>query len=91
MPGYEANVLDRFADLCDLGMVERGSRPVFWSVSQQRILSEGEFTTQITSRDSLVSMHRVTTFGPKADKIARNYPDVKLLVFTEDAWQIAGA
>ena len=34
MPAYEANVLDRFADLFDMKMIERGSRPVFWSVNQ---------------------------------------------------------
>ena len=33
MPQYEANVLDRFADLADKKMIKTGSRPVFWSVS----------------------------------------------------------
>ena len=33
-PQYEANVLDRFADLIDKKMVRTGSRPVFWSVKQ---------------------------------------------------------
>ena len=32
MPEYEANVIERFADLMDKRMVSRGSRPVFWSV-----------------------------------------------------------
>ena len=32
MPQYEANVLDRFADLIDRRMIRTGSRPVFWSV-----------------------------------------------------------
>jgi isoleucyl-tRNA synthetase len=43
VPAYEANVLDRFADLYDKKMIQRGSRPVFWSVNQQRILSEDDF------------------------------------------------
>ena len=43
MPSYEANVLDRFADLMDRGLIQSGSRPVFWSVKQQRILGENDF------------------------------------------------
>ena len=34
MPAYEANVLERFADMLDIGMIKTGSRPVFWSVKQ---------------------------------------------------------
>ena len=34
MPTYEANVLERFADLIDKRMVARSNRPVFWSVKQ---------------------------------------------------------
>ena len=86
MPAYEANVLDRFADLFDMKMIERGSHPVFWSVKQQRILSEDDFTQQIAAKDCLVSKLKITKFGAKADKIKRNYPEAKLLVFTEDAW-----
>ena len=32
MPTYEANVVERFADLLDKKMVKVGDRPVFWSV-----------------------------------------------------------
>ena len=34
MPTYEANVLERFADLIEKKLVMRGDRPVFWSVDQ---------------------------------------------------------
>ena len=47
MPAYEANVLERFADLMDKRMVSRGNRPVFWSVKQQRIMSEDDFTPAV--------------------------------------------
>ena len=91
MPSYEANVLERFADLCDKQMVARGSRPVFWSVNQQRILSEDDFIQLETLKPALVTALRVTKFGKRLEKIERNYPSVKMLAFTEDAWQICGA
>jgi isoleucyl-tRNA synthetase len=91
MPAYEANVLDRFADLFDMQMIERGSRPVFWSIKQQRILSEDDFVQQIATKDCLVSKLKITKFGSKAERIKRNYPEAKLLVFSEDAWQLCGA
>jgi isoleucyl-tRNA synthetase len=31
-PTYEANVLERFADLISKNTISRGERPVFWSV-----------------------------------------------------------
>jgi len=34
MPLYEANVLERFADLVQKKLVERGNRAVFWSVER---------------------------------------------------------
>lgn len=86
MPTYEANVLERFADLFDRKMIERGSRPVFWSVKQQRIMSEDDFEERVAIKDSLVAKLKVSKFGPKAEKIQRNYPSAQMLVFTEDAW-----
>ncbi len=32
VPDYEATILERFADLNRKGMINRGSRAVFWSV-----------------------------------------------------------
>ncbi len=90
MPTYEANVLERFADFFDRKMIERGSRPVFWSVNQQRIMSEDDFEERVAIKDSLVAKLKVSKFGPKAEKIQRNYPSAQMLVFTEDAWQICG-
>ena len=46
-PAYEANVVDRFADMLDKGMIKTGGRPVFWSVEQQRILSEHDFNAEV--------------------------------------------
>lgn len=91
VPSYEANVLERFADMFDKKMIQRGSRPVFWSVSQQRILSEDDFIQSTSLKPCLVSKHKISKFGPKAEKIQRNYPQARLLLFTEDAWQICGA
>ena len=31
-PSYEANVLERFADLVSKKLIEKSERPVFWSV-----------------------------------------------------------
>jgi len=69
MPAYEANVLEKFAEMLDRGMVSRGSRPVFWSVNQQRILSEDDFSHEIALKDSLVTKMPIAHFGPKAEKI----------------------
>jgi isoleucyl-tRNA synthetase len=72
-------------------MVERGSRPVFWSFKQQRILSEGDFVQKPVIKDALLTKLSIRNFGSKAEKIMRNYPDAKVVVFTDDAWQICGA
>lgn len=69
MPDYEANVLDRFADMVDRNMVRMGSRPVFWSVKQQRILGDGAFRTEIALKDAIVSKLGFKKFGRKAAKI----------------------
>jgi len=91
MPAYEANVIERFADLMDKRMVSRGSRPVFWSVEQQRIMGEDDFVPVTELRDSIVAKLSIKSFGSKGEKIKENYPDAKVLVFTEDAWQLCAA
>ena len=37
-------------------------------------------------KDSVISKINIDSFGSKAEKLRRNYPDAKLLVFTDDAW-----
>ena len=64
MPAYEANVVERFADLMDKRMVTRGSRPVFWSVKQQRIMAEEDFIPVDELRDSIVTKLSIKSFGP---------------------------
>ena len=41
-PGYEAAVLDVFADMLDKGLVYRGLKPVHWSIENQTALAEAE-------------------------------------------------
>ena len=69
MPAYEANVLDRFADMLDKGMIRTGDRPVFWSVKQQRILGENDFTAEVSMKEAIVSKLGIKKFGNKAAKI----------------------
>jgi isoleucyl-tRNA synthetase len=33
----------------------------------------------------------ILNFGKNADQLKRLFPDAKMLVFTKDAWQLAGA
>jgi len=42
---------------------------VFWSVENQKILSEEEFQSQIDLKDSAVFKAKIRTFGPKLEKI----------------------
>lgn len=91
MPLYEQNVVNRFADLVGNKLVHRGSRPVFWSVSRSQILAEDEFEEHSELRDCTVTKMKVTKFGKKAEQLRRLYPEAKLLVFTDDAWKLAGA
>lgn len=91
MPAYEANVMDRFADLLDRGMIKTGSRPVFWSVKQQKILAEDDFDTTTVLKEAVISKLSIKKFGPKAAKIKRNYPNAKVLVFTSESWQLCAA
>ena len=37
-------------------------------------------------KDAIVSKLGVKKFGTKASRIEKHYPNVKMLVFTEDAW-----
>jgi len=69
MSDYQATVLDRFADLLQKRLVERGSRPVFWSVGQQKILAEGEFTEENTITESIVTKMPIIKFGKNAKQI----------------------
>ena len=91
MPEYEANVLDRFADMIDKRMVSMGSRPVFWSVKQQRILGDGSFRQEVVLKDAIVSKLGIKKFGRKAARIEKLYPAAKLLVFTDNAWHLCAA
>ena len=91
MPAYEANVLDRFADMLDRGMIKTGARPVFWSVKQQRILGEEDFGSEVSLKQAFVTKLGIRKFGAKAAKIKRNYPGAKMLVFTPESWQICAA
>ena len=64
--------------MIDRKMIRSGSRPVFWSVKQQRILAESDFEVGNALRDSVVSKLRVRRFGGKAgsalSKIEKLYP-----------------
>lgn len=42
---------------------------MFWSVENQKILSEEEFQSQIDLKDSAVFKAKIRTFGPKLEKI----------------------
>ena len=84
-------MLEKFADFIKKRMVQPGERPVFWSLEQQKIMAEDEFDVEMTLKDSIVVKMDIASFGKKAEVIKRNYPDAKLLTFTEDSWQICGA
>lgn len=86
-PSYEANVIERFADLQRKGMVQAGQRPVYFSVQTQKILSEDEIVNMVELRDSVVMKAAMTNFGLNS-RLEEAYPDLKLLLWTNDCWQL---
>lgn len=42
-------------------------------------------------RDSIVTRAQVVSFGTGCEKVAENYPNAKVLLWTEDSWKIEGA
>jgi isoleucyl-tRNA synthetase len=60
---YEANVLERFADLQEKGLIERGQRPVYWSVIEQKIVNEEELEPKVELRNSIVTKAKIANFG----------------------------
>lgn len=60
---YEANVLERFADLQEKGLIERGQRPVYWSVDAQKIVNEEELEPKVELRNSIVNKAKIANFG----------------------------
>ena len=49
-------------------------------------MGEDDFEAAVELKDSIVTKLSIKSFGPKGQKIKENYPNVKVLVFTEDAW-----
>jgi isoleucyl-tRNA synthetase len=63
---------------------------VYYSVEKQKILSEEELQVSVELRDSLVTKADISNFG-SCEKVQRNYPGAKLLIWTEDCWKLQGA
>ena len=42
-------------------------------------------------KEAVITKLGIKKFGSKAAKIKKHYPDAKMLVFTEEAWQLCGA
>ena len=66
MPSYEAMVLEKFALLMRNNLIYRGSRAVFWSVENQRIMNENEIEETKEVRDCLISKFPIKSFGVKS-------------------------
>jgi len=79
-------VLRKFGEFLHKGMVFRGDRPVFWSVSEQRVLGEDEMVPTHEVSDCSVLKLPVSRFGKKGKSIQEMYPDAKVLVFSTDPW-----
>lgn len=90
MPDYQATVLRCFSELIGKGYVTRGHRPVFWSVSQQKVLAEEEMMVTHEISDCAILKLRIESFGKKGQQIRELYPDAKLLAFISEPWQAVG-
>lgn len=83
-------VLQKFGRLLSQDTIFRGERPVFWSVQNQRILAEDEMEPKSEMKDCAIMKLPVKRFAKKSHSIKEMYPDIKLLVFCSEPWQIAG-
>ena len=54
-------------------------------------MNEEDFEAITELKDSIVTKLAIKSFGQKAEKIEQNFPNAKVLVFTEDAWQLCAA
>ena len=54
-------------------------------------MGEDDFEVVKELRDSITTKLAIRSFGPNAEKIKKNFPNAKVLVFTEDAWQLCAA
>ena len=99
-PDYEAQVVDTFSKLLRMkpsrgrqsqdDLIYRGSRAVFWSTDNQRIMDEHQIEEVKELRDCAVVKFPIVDFGQQGSKISSLYDNVKLLVFCTDPWKLIG-
>ena len=96
MPDYEASVLDSLAKLLrqrgrgQSDLIYRGSRAVFWSTDQQRIMDENQIEEFQELRDCVVAKFPIVSFGKQPSKLGDMYENVKMLVFCQEPWKLLG-
>jgi isoleucyl-tRNA synthetase len=111
MPDYEAYVIEQFGQLLkgaanrrvgENDLIFRGSRAVFWSVDQQRIMDEHQVEEYQELRDCAVVKFPILSYTDNEEgtkrlrpgglqKISDLYDNVKMVVFCEEPWRLLGA
>jgi hypothetical protein len=100
VPDYEASVLESFAQLLrrksrassSQDTIFLGSRAVFWSKTQQRIMDETQVEEATELIDCAVAKFPIVDFGksPGSAHLRELYNDVKMLVFCSEPWKLLG-
>jgi len=87
--GYEANVVETFAQFLGKDMVYRGDRPVFWSTKDKRILAEEELEDMTKLGQAHLVEFEVKSFGESSEDLAK-YGTIKLVAFVKEPWRMVG-
>ncbi len=95
-PGYEAGILEVFAELVDKGLVHKQLKPIHWSVGCETALAEAELEYKdITSPSIFVnflvsekSIEKLVEKGLLGEEAARN-SKVSFMIWTTTPWTLA--
>ncbi|RKY25234.1 MAG: isoleucine--tRNA ligase [Planctomycetota bacterium] len=95
-PGYEAGILEVFAELVDKGLVYKQLKPIHWSLGCQTALAEAELEYKDISSPSIFvnfplaeeSAARLVECGLLADSEAEN-AKVCFMIWTTTPWTLA--
>jgi len=86
-PGYEAAVLEVFADLVDQGLVYRQLKPVHWSIENRTALADAEL--EYHDRDDVSIYAAFKLVGGQLDVLGdRDGATPALLVWTTTPWTL---
>ena len=54
-------------------------------------MAEDDFNADVSLKDAVITKLSIKKFGAKAAKLKRHYPNAKVLVFTNETWQLCAA